>query len=412
MTRLSLASIATEELARIGLTPEGLAGDRARRTEFDPAVPGFGLRRFTSGRASYIVQRRMGGRMRTVTLGSAAVLSHATARDVARRILLRAQVGENPAAERARVRAAPAWPDFIAEYWTRVAPSWKPLTRTTHDKYRRLHLDRAFAGRFIDQIDEPEVTRWFAATTARGGPGGANRTIEILSAMLRRAEAWGYRPANSNPCPAVRRNRRRRCERYLSDNELARLGAALDAARVAEPLRVAAVRLILLTGCRKSEIIGLRWDEIRGRRIVLEDSKTGPRLVWLGAAARRVLDGLPHRRGAEYVFPSDESRRDHWLDSFWRRVRAEARLADVRLHDLRHSFASKAARTHENLPTIGKLLGHVSVVTTARYAHLDDASLVGANERIGALITAAMQYPLGSTAETGAVSADPLPTAG
>lgn len=386
MTALSLARIVAEELARAGLCIDAEVSGRARKTVFLSALPGFALRQYWSGRRVYIVQRRIGGRMRTITIGNAAVLSEAVARDVASRILLRAQVGENPAAARARVRSAPTYRRFLDEYWGRMASQWKLRTQETHDGYRRLHLDDAFAGKFIDEIDTADVARWFARIGERSGPGAANRAMEILKAMMRKAEDWGYRAEGSNPCSGVRTNRRQRCERFLSEQELARVGAALKRAEASQPIHAAAVSLILLTGCRKSEIIALRWSEVRGQRLLLTDSKTGPRTVWMGSAARAVIDRLPRARGVDEVFGSALSINRSALDGFWRQVREDAALPGVRLHDLRHSFASFAARQLETLPMIGKLLGHAKIASTARYAHLDDQSVLNGAERVGQLI--------------------------
>lgn len=385
MTALSLRQIVAQELARIGLEAVSRSPERARSTVFITALPGFGVRSYPSGRRVYIVQRRITGRMRTVTIGNAAVMTEAVARDLASRILLRCQVGENPADARTAVRSAPAFSAFLDEYWRRMSRQWKPRTIETHNGYRRLHLDGAFTGKFIDQIETADVAKWLARLTDRSGPGAANRCLSILSAMMRKAEDWGYRPEGSNPCAGVRANRRRRCERFLSDQELARLGHALRKAETTHPVHAAAVTLILLTGCRKSEIVDLRWSEVKGNRLLLADSKTGARTVWLGNEARAILSRIGRARPADQVFRL-RARSRGALDNFWRAVRAEAALSDVRMHDLRHSFASFAARRAETLPMIGKLLGHQKTSSTARYAHLDDTSAQHASERVGALI--------------------------
>jgi len=252
MTSLKLVDIVADELAKVGQLLSAERSRHARTTTFAPDLPGFATRTYASGRSVYIVQARMGGAMRTVTLGSTEVLSLRLARDVARRVLLRAQTGENPADSRVRARAAPPWTIFLGEYWRRMEAGWKPSTRRSQGIYRRQHLDRAFVGKFIDEIDEEDVTRWFAETTARSGPGAANRTLDILASLFAKAEAWGYRAPNRNPCRYVRRNRQRKHERFLSDEELARLGTALRAFETIDPARVAALKLILLTGCRKS----------------------------------------------------------------------------------------------------------------------------------------------------------------
>lgn len=386
MTALSLARIVADELGRVGEGVAPATRDRARRTVFAVDLPGFGVRHHASGRRTYVVQCRMAGRMRTVTLGDADVLRERTARDVARRILLRVEVGENPAETKARARAVPSFAQFLAEYWTRMSPHWKATTRYSQASYRERHLQAAFTGMFVDEIGQGHVARWFAEITRSTGPGAANRALDILKSMMRKAEDWGYREAGVNPCDGIRRNRQRRCERFLSEAELARLGVALERLRSEDPLRVAAVTLILLTGCRRTEIADLRWTEVKGRRLSLHDSKTGPRTVWLGREARAVLDRVPRQRGAEYVFPAGNAKRTSLLDVFWRQVRDEAGLSDVRLHDLRHSYASFAARQSQPLPVIGKLLGHAKVGSTARYTHLDDDSLVQSAERLGQLI--------------------------
>lgn len=386
MTALSLRQIVAQELARIGFEAVSRPPERARSTVFITALPGFGVRSYPSGRRVYIVQRRIGGRMRTVTIGSAAVMTEAVARDVASRILLRCQMGENPADTRATVRSAPTFPAFLDEYWQRMSRQWKPRTVETHDGYRRLHLDNAFAGKFVDQIETADVARWLARLTERSGPGAANRCLSILNSIMRKAEDWGYRPEGSNPCAGVRANRRRQCERFLSDQELANLGQALRSAEGTHPVQTAAITLILLTGCRKAEILGLRWSEVKGNRLMLADSKTGARTVWLGKEARAILTRIGRGKPVDPVFRL-QARSRGALDGFWRAIRIKATLPDVRLHDLRHSFASFAARRAETLPMIGKLLGHTKTASTARYAHLDDSSCLQSSERIGRLLS-------------------------
>ena len=139
---------------------------------------------------------------------------------------------------------------------------------------------------------------------------------------------------------------------------------------------------VTTTHCRRGEIIHLKWSEVKGRRLKLADSKTGPRLVWLGTEAQAVLAGLKRKRGEDRVFPF-EGEPESAIDSFWRQLRKRAGLHDVRLHDLRHNYASHAARSSETLPMIGKLLGHASVNSTQRYAHLDDETILRAASAIG-----------------------------
>ena len=169
------------------------------------------------------------------------------------------------------------------------------------------------------------------------------------------------------------------------------MGEVLDRRRKIQPLQAIIIYLLLLTGCRRSEIVNLVWSEVRGSRLLLHDSKTGPRTVWLGDEARLLLSTLERRGSSEPVFWSKLTRRGvRDIDTFWRGVKQEAGLNGVRLHDQRHSFASHAAARSETLPMIGRLLGHAKLASTSRYAHLDDGHVLEAAERIGALIADAM----------------------
>ena len=225
----------------------------------------------------------------------------------------------------------------------------------------------------------------------RKTPVAANEAVGALSRMLNRAEAWGLLPAGSNPCRFVTRYRTRRPGRFLTENEFRRLGEALDAVEAEGRIPVhaaAALRLLILTGCRSGEVLSLRWEDVELERneVRLRDSKTGPRVVPLSPAAARVLAGIPRPAGNPWVLAGRElgTRLSH-IAYYWYRVRERAGLDDVRLHDLRHSFASRALALGEDLTMIGKLLGHRKIQTTARYAHLardsvkESAALVAAS---------------------------------
>ena len=390
MTAASLKRIVEEALAEVGasvnlkLVPKG----KARTTTWLAVEHGFGIRHYPSGRNVYIVQTRMAGRMRTVTIGPASVLTRYQAQMVARRVIAYAQVGRDPATERQRIRSAPSFADFLTEYWDRWAPRWKASTFETHTGYRRRYLDDAFKGVYIDELNEGHVTSWFADLNNRTGPGASNRTLEILKHLLNKAEAWGYRLENTNPCRVVRPNRKRQCERFLTSEELERLGAELAKLRGSDDLTKqgagAALTLLLLTGCRRGEILSLEWGDVKGRRLLLRDSKTGPRTVWLGSAAREVIEGIPRHPKLHQLFWNYRYRKPmRDISTYWRDIRQASGLPDVRIHDLRHTFASHAAMKKETLPMIGRLLGHANYQSTARYAHLDDEHLLEAAQQIG-----------------------------
>ena len=377
MTSYDLKRILAEELARI------VPGDAGkRRTKFDYVLPGFGERIHPSGRKSYVLQRTMGGKQRLITIGDAAILTERIAKDVARRLILRIELGHNPADKKQRGKMTPTYAAFLRHYWKVAAPTWKPSTLEIHDIYRRTHLEHAFAGKFIDEISHAHAVRWHATLTRSAGPGAANRAMEILKAMFGKAEAWGYLPEHSNPFRGVKRNKGRKIERFLSQAEMVRLGDALSQHQADKPNEVAVISLLALSGCRRGEILNLTWGEVQGRKLKLTDSKIGPRVVWLGKEARAVIDRLSRGKKGERVFQFDVLPVSA-IEWFWRMLRVEAGIEDVRLHDLRHNFASIAARSSETLPMIGKLLGHKHVQTTARYSHLDDASISSASAIIG-----------------------------
>lgn len=386
MNARTILSLVREELAAVGKTFEPKSALPNRTTLWCPRQPGFGTRCYARKRKTFIVQARMGGRTRTVTIADARLITETLARDIARRVLVRAQIGENPADTRLKVKEVPTYLAFLARYWQVVALRWKPSTLDRNLHYRR-HLDRAFEHQHLDTITPGEVRTWFACMTTEVGPAAANRTFELLRAMFNKAEEWGTLPEGTSPCHGIRLNKLGKHECLLSDDELARFGAALVSEERRAPVAVAAIRLIALTGCRKSEICNLTWSEVRGRRLLLHDAKTGPRTVWLGEEARALLGGLTRDPANDLVFSGDR----HQLSMkglnrcFWR-AREAAGLSQVRLHDLRHSFASRAASMSETLPMIAKLLGHTDIKMTARYAHLDDASVIGACNRIGDLL--------------------------
>ena len=219
-------------------------------------------------------------------------------------------------------------------------------------------------------------------------PYQANRTIQVLSRIFTLAEVWGLRPDGSNPCRHVKRFREEKRERFLSDAEYGRLGAALKQSEEEElepSSAIAAIRLLMLTGCRKSEILTLQWRyvDLEAGELRLPDSKTGAKVVHLGDPAMSVLRGIPRNDDNPWVIAGPRTGKPMSdLDYYWQRIRDRAELEGVRIHDLRHSYASGGLLVGEGLPMIGKLLGHNHVHTTARYAHLANDPLKSAANRI------------------------------
>lgn len=358
---------------------------------FDKKLSGFGLRIHPSGRKVYVVQARIEGRTRRIVIARHGEMRLTQARRRAREMLVRICAGENPADDIQMEKKALAFDEFAKEYLRRCDPLWKPSGRKTVRVYLKARLLPAFGRMPLNRIGHEDVAAWFDAAS-RERPGAANRAFEILRAMMSRAEEWGLREHGANPCLGIVKNPRKKIARFLDADELARLGRALDAHEDKRPQAVAAIRLLVLTGCRRGEILNLRWRDIGENALHLSDSKTGPRAVPLGRAARAIINVLPGDRGPEsFLFPDYANGRGYYtLRECWRAVCEDAGLDRLRLHDLRHTMASHAVMSGENLPLIGKLLGHRRHRTTAGYAHLADDHLLEAAEKVGTLIAQAM----------------------
>ncbi len=359
---------------------------------FDKSLTGFGLRIHPSGRKVWIVQARIERRSCRIVIARHGEMELAEARRRARDMLARIRAGDNPADDIRRERETPTLRAFADEYLRRCEPHWKPSGRRTVRIYLKARILPAFGRMPLDAVGAQDVAAWFDAAS-RDKPGAANRALEILRAMMFRAEEWGLRERGSNPCLGIAKNPRKPVARFLDADDLARLGRALDAHEARWPEAVAAIRLLALTGCRRSEVLNLRWRDITDDAINLADSKTGPRAVPLGEAARAHVAALPRARDPDaYLFPRyAEAQGQSSLIACWRAVCADAKLGSLRLHDLRHTAASQAVMAGENLPLVGKLLGHRRHRTTAGYAHLADAHLVEAAETVGTVIAEAMQ---------------------
>ena len=345
-------------------------------TVIDRDLPAFALKVSKNGRKTFFVRAvRPVGRSRTV-LGSADEMTAAEARDKAVAVI---------SAAKAESETGPQFADFVTEFMRRQGRRWKFSTRNRNRHLIDRYLVPFFGTMPVAEIARADVQRWFDSMSAT--PGNANRALPVLSVMMRQAELWDFRPQGSNPCRNMRRYKTAPRERFLSVDELKRLGFVLGHAE--DQQAAAAIRLLLFTGARSSEIIGLRWDRIRGTRAVLPDSKTGPKSIQLPPPARAVLSALP--REGRFVFPNrrgDGPMSD--LGLRWHKLRALAGLDDVRIHDCRHTFASHAVMSGLDLYTVGRLLGHADVASTERYAHLADEHVRAAAGRISGIVHEAM----------------------
>jgi site-specific recombinase XerD len=331
------------------------------------------------GAKTWIVRHRPDGHSVRVSVGTYPEMGIKKARDAASAVL----GGQAPAPQPMLLFGT-----FCAEHERRYAQALKPSGLRTYRTYVRTQLLPAFGKKPLATLTRTDVVRWFERYSATS-PGGANRALGILGQMLECAKRWGRLSADwINPVVGIRHNRRRAVGTFLSKPQMARLGAVLASRHERGCTASAVLTALLLTGCRVGEMVELQWGDVSANRLRLRDSKTGARDVPLGAAARRFLATHGHRQDSKlatdaHVFPVGYER----VRTVWRNVRAAAGLPHgIRIHDLRHSFASHAIMAGESLFTVSRLLGHRRVQTTARYAHLADDAMLDGAERIGALI--------------------------
>lgn len=372
---------------------DGLAPSDKNYITFDGELRGFGVRVAPSGRKTFIVQYRAGGRTRRVKLGVYGSVTVDQARTEARKRLGEVAAGENPA-ETIRInRRAPtvaALCDRFMEEHVRVR--CKPSTESEYQRSINIFIKPAFGARKIQDITRTDVAKLHH--DHRDIPYQANRTLGVISKMFNLAEVWGLRPDGSNPTRHIKKYPEEKKQRFLSPKEigtLTRVLAEVEAEGTESPYTVAAFRLLLLTGCRLSEIQTLRWDYIEGSYIVLPDSKTGARRIPFDQPVRDVLDSIERQDGNPYVI-CGKLPGSHLTDLQhpWRRIRARAKLDDVRIHDLRHTFASAALEAGLSLEQIADLLGHSMLQTTARYTHLRDEVQRNAAKQASGFISEAM----------------------
>ena len=373
------------------LTDAGIARLRPEQREYtvwDTRVRGLGVRVRPSGTRTYIYYPKSATGTRKVSLGPVTLRG---IEDVRRSCLaMAAAVVETRETVQDK---PPLFREFVTGPWHSACyDHCKPSTQRVMRSALKCQLLPTFGAVRLDRISRIMVVRWFDAYS-RTAPGGANRVLAILRQILNHAVACGH--IATNPARDIRRNRRPKHTRFLSREEIRRLHRTLDDhAERSESKRQQAdiIRLLLLTGCRKNEIVRLRWQEVDGDRLSLTDSKTGPRRVYLNAQARRIIGRRMEQADSPWVFPSLTNAGYPRGDdlALWYTVRREAGITDVRLHDLRHSVATHAVMQGVPLPTVARLLGHRHPSMTLRYAHVGDAEVEAAAERIGQTITRIM----------------------
>ena len=379
----------TGRAGKVRLTDAGVARLKPGGMEYivrDSRTAGLGVRVRPSGHRSFVWHGTTNGRIVRTTIGSATLITVEEARSACRALLdgSHALCAEDPAGR----AAVPLFRDFVMEDWLparrgHCSPGWAKRVERLVER----QLLPAFGAQRLDRIGRSQVERWFDAMS-RKTPGAANITLSLLRQIMSAAKAAGH--VRTDPVAGVRPNPGRKMTRFLSAEEIARLHRTLDRLveeRSSRRPQADIIRLLLLTGCRKSEILMLRWSEVDGDMLRLAEAKTGPRTVWLSEAAQAVITRQP-RTASAFVFPSprDPARPQSRNLGLWYRARREAGIEDARLHDLRHTVASQAVANGVPLPTVARMLGHAQPTMTLRYAHVGDREIEAAAERVGRAI--------------------------
>jgi len=394
-------------------TVDALKATGKRYSVSDMEIPGFCVRVSATGGKSYGFRYRAGGgrggRSRWLTIGSHGKITADQARDIAKGVAVEVAQGGDPARDRQSARTAPTMNEFLDRYLSdHVLRNNKPSTQVEVTRQIDANVRPTLGKLRVADVARADIAKLHSSMSDR--PYAANRTLALLSMAFGLAEVWGFRPDNTNPCRRVPRFKEESRERFLSDREFATLGDVLTKAEAGpidmkghklpvkiNPQAILAIRLLIFTGARVSEILGLRWESInwQAERAELPDSKTGKKHLPLPPAALELLRGLEaQENGQGYVVRGGKATSAELplvnLKDPWIRLRTAAGLDDVRLHDLRHSFASVAASGGMSLVLIGSMLGHKDVSTTARYAHLSDDPKKAAAAHVSGHIKAAM----------------------
>ena len=359
---------------------------------WDQDLTGFGVRIQPSGVKTYFIEYREGtGRnatKRQFTLGRHGVVAPDQAREEAQKLLAGVRLGEDPQGKRLREREMLTVQELCAEYLENAVTTKKASTLQS-DRYRvQGHVIPLIGSKRIDKVTRADIEqmrddialgrtakrpskRKRTDSMAIGGKGTATRTIGMLGGIFNYAVRRGY--IAESPVSGVKRFKDRRCDRFLTVKELRRLAEAIEASQESLYAKTI-IRILLLTGARKGEIEQLKWREVDfdGGYLRLEDSKTGQKVIPVVPQVLELLHKVPHIEGESYVFPSLKKAGRYYtgVSTAWKSIRVDAALPDLRLHDLRHTFASLAVNKGASLPMIGKLLGHRDSQTTERYAHL------------------------------------------
>jgi len=358
---------------------------------WDRDLGGFGVKISPSGRKAYVVQYRISRqsrKTRRMTLGVHGTISCEQARIKAKTLLGQAAFGDNPLREKDEMKNAMLTVELLDMFYNEhVMPKLAVRTQEAYKNIIQKKLPRAFLNLPIKDVTRQDVARLHH--NMREIPTSANKLLAMLSKFFNWSEKFGYRADHSNPCRYVEKYKEKPRQRFLSPEEQKRLWYALDEAEkhaTATIYSIAALRVISLTGARLREILNLKWNyvDLNRKMLNLPESKTGAKTIYLNDAATEIIKNIPQQLDNEFVFCGIRAGQPiKELQKAWQRIRLSANLEDVRIHDLRHTFASVAVMNGMSLPLIGALLGHSQPSTTARYAHLAADPLREAAELVG-----------------------------
>lgn len=404
---------------------DALANPQKQQLLFDDDLAGFGVRIFPTGKKVFVAQYRVGGgrtgRQRRLKIGVYGAITPDEARAQAKDILARAHLGDDQAQRRDQIRKAQTVSELIDAWATdgalvnrRTGARRKQVNVDGDVALANHHLKPLIGSRTVDGLNKGDIQRLRnqiatgqskakrkgrarGVIKVTGGEGTATRTVRLFSSILSYAVDAGI--LERNPALGIRLAPSGKRHRYLTSEEMRRLGEVLDrpAPSVTSATAAIIVRLLILTGARRGEIEGLKWSEVDFQFGMLrkETSKTGAKIIPLARAALQLLD--EQRQWASgnqlWVFPAQ--RGDGHFDGLskeWRRIRRAAKITDVRIHDLRHTFASVGAGGGVGLSLIGGILGHREASTTQRYAHLADTPLRAAADIIGSEVAASLSW--------------------
>jgi integrase len=378
---------------------------KGKHIHLDEDVVGFGARITANGARSYVLRyTTRAGRERTYTIGDATVWKTTAARAKARELRREIEDGGDPLADIEAERAAPTMAELIERFRTEHLPRKRPRTAADYGHLISNHITPHFGPHTkVADVTFADCDNLHRKITKSGAPAMANRVIAVLGKMFSLAMKWGYR--SDNPARGIERNTEFHRRRYLAGDELARLTAALAAHK--DQQAADAIRMLLLTGARRGEVLGMRWADIDlgegvWSKLPSSTKQKEHHQVPLSAPARALLSRIREQQQKadrrrllpEYVFPgTGASRHRIELKNDWARLCKAAELRDLRVHDLRHSYASQAISSGAPLALVGALLGHANPSTTARYAHLHHDPMREATERVGAIIEAGGKTP-------------------